>query len=117
MLQVNPKLMKTRKGVEEGRIKEFEIQNDLLWYGNRLCVPNVLDLKNELLKEAYNSALTTHPGSTKMHHDLKMHFWWTGMKREIVDYVAHCLTCQRIKTEHQKPRGLLQPLPLSLIHI
>jgi len=34
------------------------------------------------------------------------------MKRDIADYVARCLTCQRVKTEHQKPGCLLQPLPL-----
>jgi len=33
------------------------------------------------------------------------------MKRDITDYVARCLTCQRVETEHQKPGGLLQPLP------
>jgi len=36
------------------------------------------------------------------------------MKREITDYVAQCLTFQRIKTEHQKPGGLLQPLPIPM---
>jgi hypothetical protein len=32
------------------------------------------------------------------------------MKREIVEHVAICDSCQRIKAEHQKPAGLLQPL-------
>jgi len=89
--------MKIRKGVEEGRIKEFQIHNYVLWYGNRLYVPNELDLKKERLKEAHNLALTTHPQKTKMYHDLKTHFWWIGMKRDIVDYVARCLTCQKSK--------------------
>ena len=70
----DPKIMKIGKGLEEGRIKEFQVQNNVLRYGNKLCVPNVLDLKKQLLKEAHNSALTTHPGSTKMYHDLKMYF-------------------------------------------
>jgi hypothetical protein len=33
------------------------------------------------------------------------------MKADIARFVAHCDTCQRIKAEHQKPTGLLQPLP------
>ena len=49
-----------------------------------------------------------------MYHDLKSYYWWSGMKREIAEYVARCLTCQRIKTEHQKPGGLLQPLPIPM---
>ncbi|GJU18541.1 putative reverse transcriptase domain-containing protein [Tanacetum coccineum] len=33
---------------------------------------------------------------------------WPGMKRDIVEYVCRCLTCSKIKAEHQKPSGLLQ---------
>ena len=89
--------MKIRKGVEEGKNKEFSIQNEVLWHGNRLCVPHITTLKKELLKEAHNSALATHPGGTKMYHDLKTHYWWNEMKRDIADYMARCLTCQRMK--------------------
>ena len=32
------------------------------------------------------------------------------MKRDVVEYVARCLTCQQVKAEHQRPSGLLQPL-------
>jgi hypothetical protein len=34
------------------------------------------------------------------------------MKREIADYIALCYVCSRVKAEHQKPAGLLQPLPI-----
>ena len=50
--------------------------------------------------------------NTKMYLDLKDNFWWTGMKKDIVEYVAVCDVCQRVKAEHQKPAGLLQPLPI-----
>jgi hypothetical protein len=33
---------------------------------------------------------------------------------DIARFVAHCDTCQRIKAEHQKPAGLLQPLPIPV---
>jgi len=45
---------------------------------------------------------------------LKTHYWWPGMKRDIAEYVARCLTCQQVKAEHQKPGGLLQPLPIPI---
>jgi IS30 family transposase len=32
------------------------------------------------------------------------------MKRDIAEYVTLCDTCQRVKVEHQRPAGLLQPL-------
>ena len=34
------------------------------------------------------------------------------MKKDIADYVSRCLTCQQVKAEHQRPAGLLQPLPI-----
>jgi hypothetical protein len=45
-----------------------------------------------------------------MYKDLKTQYWWYGMKRDIVEYVSLCDTCQRVKAEHQRPAGLLQPL-------
>jgi len=106
--------MKIRKGVEEGKNKEFSIQNKVLWHGNRLCVPNITALKKELLKQTHNFTLATCPGGTKMYNDLKTHYWWNGTKRDIAGYMARCRTCQRVKTEHQKPGGLLQPLPIPM---
>ena len=47
-----------------------------------------------------------------MYYDLKEKFWWYGMKRAVAEYVATCDTCQRIKAEHQRPAGLLQPLKI-----
>ena len=47
-----------------------------------------------------------------MYWDLRGNFWWSGLKKDIVEFVSHCLTCQQIKAERQLPRGLLQPLPI-----
>ena len=34
------------------------------------------------------------------------------MKKDIAEYVAVCDVCRRVKAEHQKPAGLLQPMPI-----
>jgi hypothetical protein len=34
------------------------------------------------------------------------------MKKDVAEYVPLCLTCQRVKAEHQRPVGLLQPLKI-----
>jgi len=52
------------------------------------------------------------PGGTKMYRDLRQHFWWHGMKREIARFVSKCPVCQQVKIEHQRTAGLLQPLPI-----
>ncbi|GKB82482.1 retrotransposable element Tf2 [Tanacetum coccineum] len=53
-------------------------------------------------------------GSTKMYHDLKQHFWWSGMKRDVATFVSKCLTCQQVKIKHQRASGLLQPLEIPV---
>jgi hypothetical protein len=47
-----------------------------------------------------------------MYPDMKRLFWWPGMKKDIVEFVSKCLTCQNIKVEHQRPFGPLQPLDI-----
>nr|GFD07985.1 retrotransposon protein, putative, Ty3-gypsy subclass [Tanacetum cinerariifolium] len=55
---------------------EFRLdEDDVLWQGTRLCVPNDATLREALLTEACSSTFSVHPGSTKMYHDLKQHFW------------------------------------------
>ena len=79
---------------------------------NRIWIPNVPELKKEILHDAHSSRYSIHPGSTKMYQDLKQSFWWPNMKREIAEWVSKCDTCQRVKAEHQRPSGLLQPLEI-----
>nr|GEX88574.1 hypothetical protein [Tanacetum cinerariifolium] len=65
-------------------------------------------------KQAHSSPFSIHPGSTKMYHDLKQHFWWSGMKRDVATFVSRCLICQQVKIEHQRASGLLQPLDIPV---
>ncbi|GJZ72380.1 reverse transcriptase domain-containing protein [Tanacetum coccineum] len=44
----------------------------------------------------------------KMYYDPRDMYWWLGMKKEIDIYVSKCLTCAKVKAEHQRPSGLLQ---------
>ncbi|GKB32189.1 putative reverse transcriptase domain-containing protein [Tanacetum coccineum] len=43
-----------------------------------------------------------------MYQDLKLLYWWTNMKADIATYVSKCLTCAKVKAEHQKLSGLRQ---------
>ncbi|WVZ63932.1 hypothetical protein U9M48_013522 [Paspalum notatum var. saurae] len=83
------------------------------WFKNRLAVPKDMELRKKILNEAYTSMFTMHPGSNKMYQDLKQKFWWTRMKREIAKYVSECDVCQKVKADHLKPAGMLQPLAVS----
>jgi hypothetical protein len=105
------KISEIRQLILEGRGKDFrEDAEGMIWFKDRLYVPNVQSIQELILKEAHESPYSIHPRSEKMYQDLKKKFWWYGMKREIAEHVAICDSCQRIKAEHQRPTGLLQPL-------
>nr|GFA97149.1 retrotransposon protein, putative, Ty3-gypsy subclass [Tanacetum cinerariifolium] len=94
---------------------EFRFDDDnVLWQDTRLVVPNDTTLREALLTEAHSSPFSVHPGSTKMYHDLKQYFWWSGIKRDVATFVSRCLICQQVKIEHQRASGSLQQLDIPV---
>jgi hypothetical protein len=57
-------------------------------------------------------AYSGHPGYQKTMETVKIHYFWLGMKKEIIEYIARCMECQKFKAEHRHPAVLLQPLPI-----
>nr|CAE02128.2 OSJNBa0035M09.12 [Oryza sativa Japonica Group] len=112
--QVNdPEIAELKKNMRVGKARDFlEDEHGTIWMGERLCVPDDKELKDLILTEAHQTQYSIHPGSTKMYQDLKEKFWWVSMRREIAEFVALCDVCQRVKAEHQRPAGLLQPLQI-----
>ena len=97
--------------IRNGKEIEFTINEDgVLYYKDLVCVPDDNDLRKGILEEAHSGSFAIHPGSTKMYQDLKMSFWWSGIKRDVSKFVTKCLVCQRVKAEHKVPSGLLQPI-------
>ncbi|XP_073049009.1 uncharacterized protein [Primulina eburnea] len=97
--------------IAECQSDKFSVASDgCLRYNGRLVVPNLIDLKESILREAHCSRHSVHPGIRKMYHTLKSHYWWEGMKKDISDFVARCLTCQQVKAERMRPGGMLHSL-------
>ena len=106
-------LQKKVQMVRDGDKTVFSIKEvGSLYFQNKLCVLDGKELKKKFLFEAHNTAFTMHLGGNKMYQDLKQHYWWKGMKRDVTEYVSKCLTFQQVKDEHQVPTGLLNPLPI-----
>ncbi|GKB10127.1 putative reverse transcriptase domain-containing protein [Tanacetum coccineum] len=87
----------------------FEIRYDgTQCFEGRIWLPSFGGLQDLIMHESHKSKYSIHLGSDKMYHDLKKLYWWPNMKDEIATYVSKCLTCAKVKAEHQKPSGLLQ---------
>ena len=84
-----------------------------LRYRGRVVVPQLTDLREDILREFHCSRFFVHPGGTKMYQDLRRQYYWNEMKRHVGDSVRRCLTYQRVKAEHQRLVGLLQPLEVA----
>src|ERR1041384_5461844 len=87
-------------------------EHGAIWFEKRICVPQDEEIRELILQEAHDSPYSIHPGNTKIYLDLRERFWWPSLKLEIARYIALCDVCQRVKAEHQKPAGLIQPLPI-----
>ncbi|XP_020094884.1 uncharacterized protein LOC109714595 [Ananas comosus] len=108
-------LQKVRLDIEGECSGDFTIDTDgMLRYRNRWCVPENKEVRKLILQEAHRSPYSVHPGETKMYQDLKMHYWWLGMKADIGRYVAQCLVCQQVKAECRFSEGKLQSLPVPV---
>ncbi|GJR36561.1 putative reverse transcriptase domain-containing protein [Tanacetum coccineum] len=77
-------------------------------FGNSVWLPRLSGLRDLIMHESHKSKYSIHPGSDKMYQDLKLLYWWPNMKVDIAMYVSKCLTCAKVKVEHQKPSRLLQ---------
>ncbi|GJS53964.1 retrotransposon protein, putative, ty3-gypsy subclass [Tanacetum coccineum] len=93
----------------KGLDKQLERKEDGgLYLAERIWVPVYGNLRTLIMNEAHATRYSIHPGADKMYYDLRGLYWWPGMKKDIATYVSKCLTCSKVKAEHQKPSGLLQ---------
>ncbi|GKD26409.1 transposon ty3-I gag-pol polyprotein, partial [Tanacetum coccineum] len=81
------------------------------WKSERIAsyIPHLED-DNEAHKSKYFILSET----TKMYLDLKKNYWWPSMKRDCVKCVEKCLTCLKVKAEHQKSYEKVQLLEIPV---
>ncbi|GKF07160.1 putative reverse transcriptase domain-containing protein, partial [Tanacetum coccineum] len=91
-----------QKGLDE------MIEQRSVYYMDRIWVPLKGEVRTLIMDEAHKLKYSVHPGADKMYYDLRDRYWWPGMKKDIAEYVSKCLTCLKVKAEHQSPSSLLQ---------
>ncbi|GJR98910.1 putative reverse transcriptase domain-containing protein [Tanacetum coccineum] len=101
-------LIENAKFPEAIREQKLEPRADgTLCLNGRSWLPCYGDLRTVIMHESHKSKYSIHPGSDKMYQDMKKLYWWPNMKADIATYVSKCLTCAKVKAEHQRPSGLL----------
>nr|GEU47274.1 hypothetical protein [Tanacetum cinerariifolium] len=94
--------------------------NGTLCFNGRSWLSCYGNLRTVIMHELHKSKYSIHPSSDKMYQDMKKLYWWPNMKADIATYVSKCLTCAKVKDEHQRPSGLLEVvkrygIPISII--
>jgi hypothetical protein len=103
---------KLQQGILQQKIEDHKLGNDeILMYKSRIYVPNSQELKNMILREMHNVPYGGHLGYHKSIAVVKSQYYCPDMKKEVVEYIAKCLECQKVKAEQRHPARLLQPLP------
>nr|GEX37959.1 hypothetical protein [Tanacetum cinerariifolium] len=88
--------------------------NGTLCLNGRSWLPCYGDLRSMIMHKSHKSKYSIHPGFEKMYQDMKKLYWWPNMKADIATYISKCLTCAKVKAEHQRPSGLLKALGTNL---
>ncbi|GKE12496.1 putative reverse transcriptase domain-containing protein, partial [Tanacetum coccineum] len=82
--------------------------NRIRYFKNHVWLQLLGGLRDLIMHESYKLKYSIHPTSDKMYQYMKKLYWWPNMKADIATYVSKCLTCAKVKAEHQRPSGLLQ---------
>ncbi|CAJ2652292.1 unnamed protein product [Trifolium pratense] len=90
----------------------YQVKHDMLFWKNRLVIPQKPELIQLLLTEFHSSALGGHAGITRTKARVASQFFWPTMAKDIKEFVSKCLICQQAKHSTAVPAGLLHPLPI-----
>ncbi|GJZ23268.1 putative reverse transcriptase domain-containing protein [Tanacetum coccineum] len=100
--------VKTSRESENSRKEKLEPRADgTLCLNNKSWLPCFGYLRTLIMNESHKLKYSVHPGFDKMYQDMKKLYWCPNMKADISTYVNKCLTCLKVKAEHQKSSGLL----------
>lgn len=91
---------------------EFDANTGLYFLRGRLCIPDIPELKTQLIREHHDVPFSAHPGVRRTLQLVAKHYFWPFLARDVQAYVLTCNRCQVNKVQNQKPKGLLQPLPV-----
>ncbi|KAF7143242.1 hypothetical protein RHSIM_Rhsim05G0156800 [Rhododendron simsii] len=84
--------------VKDGTVLRYWLEDSLFHVkGDRLYVPLLGGLRQELLRETQDPQWAGHPGRQRMLALLSRSYYWPKMEDDVEAYVKTCLVCQQDK--------------------
>jgi len=90
--------------------KNWRLKDGMLYFKNRLYIPNNDELKTEIAKGCHDSQVAGHFGMEKTIEIVTRDFYWDKLTQWMNDYFRSCDEGQHNKSPRHARWGLLQPL-------
>ncbi|WVZ58041.1 hypothetical protein U9M48_008353 [Paspalum notatum var. saurae] len=106
----HPELVALRDQILDGSKREpWSVIDGVVLFKGRTYLPADSPILQAVLTATHDVG---HEGAEKTLHRFRRDFHTPRARAIIQDMVRHCIVCQRNKTEHLHPAGLLMPLPV-----
>ena len=104
--------MLTKLALDSQACPGFQLQEGLIKQEGEVWLGDNSGLQTKLIQAFHSSPIGGHSGVLATYHKVKQLFSWTGLKKDVENFVKQCNVCQQAKHEHYKVHGLLKPLPI-----
>lgn len=105
-----------QQGTDPTLTRKYTICKGLLYLQDgdtqRLCIPDIPEVKLQLLEENHDKATAGHLGYDKTYQTMARYYWWPNMSKMVKHFVASCDYCQRTKASNKSPAGFLMPVAI-----
>lgn len=105
-------------------VAEWEQLDRLVYYWEKLYVPNNVKIRHKILKQCHDSVTTKYPDYNLTLELVERHYWWLLIRAFVDEYIRGCEQCQCFKPiPHPKlamlpitiPEGLWQIISTDLV--
>jgi hypothetical protein len=92
-------------------ISDWHSLDGLVWYKDRLYVPDDQDLRREIIARYHELLVMGHPGIYKTQEMVRRDYWWPRLGQFVKQYVMRCALCQQMKVNTHPTVPPLMPIP------
>jgi hypothetical protein len=75
------------------RLKDYRVSDGVLYFRGRLCIPEVRDIRESILRDCHEIPIAGHPGFEKTYRTVRKSYYWSGIKKMVRDFVLGCGAC------------------------